>query len=54
MKKIVATFLVDEDVLIEKYTEYHDIDDFSDALTAEFEVMEENGVILDDWRQQND
>ena len=50
MKKVVATFLVDEDVLIENYKEYYEIDNFSDALRAEFEVMEENGVILDDWK----
>ena len=54
MKKIVATFLVDEEVLIEKYKEYHDIDDFSDALTAELEVMEENGVVLDDWKVEKE
>ena len=54
MKKVVATFFVDEDVLIEKYKEYHDIDDFSDALRAEFEVMEENGVTLDDWKVEKE
>ena len=54
MKKVVATFLVDEEVLIEKYKEYHDMDDFSDALTAEFEVMEENGVVLDDWKVEKE
>ena len=50
MKKVIATFFVDEDLLIEKYMEYYDMDDFGDALTAEFEVMEENGVVLDDWK----
>ena len=54
MKKVIATFLVDEDVLIEKYKEYYEMDDFSDALTAEFEVMEENGVILDDWKVEKE
>ena len=54
MKKVVATFFVDEEVLIEKYKEYHDMDDFSDALTSEFEVMEENGVVLDDWKVEKE
>lgn len=52
MRKITATFSVDEALLIEKYKEYYDIDDFGDALTAEFEVMEENGVSLVDWREE--
>ena len=50
MKKVTATFYVDEEILIEKYKEYYDMDDFHDALRAEFEVMEENGVVLDDWK----
>ncbi len=50
MKKIVATLLVDEDVLIEKYKEYWDIDNFRDALTGELGVMEENGVSVLDWK----
>ena len=54
MKKVVATFFVDEEILIENYKEYHDMDDFSDVLTAEFEVMEENGVILDDWKVEKE
>ena len=52
MKKVTATFSVDEDVLIEKYNEYYGITDFSDALRGEFEVMEENGVSLIDWREE--
>lgn len=54
MKKVTATFLVDEDVLIEKYKEYYDVDNFSDALTGEFEVMKENGVKLLDWNIEKD
>lgn len=54
MKKITATFLVDEDVLIKKYKEYYGIDNFSDALTSELEVMEENGVVLDDWKVEKE
>ena len=54
MKKVVATFYVDEDVLIEKYKEYYDIDNFHDALRSEFEVMEENGVVLDDWKVEKE
>ena len=50
MKKVVATLLVDEDILIEKYKEYWGIDNFQDALTGELEVMEENGVSMIDWK----
>ena len=50
MKKVIATFFIDEDRLIENYKEYHDIDDFHDALNAELTIMEENGIILDDWK----
>lgn len=53
MKKVIATFYVDEDVLIENYTEYYGIDDFSDALNSEFTIMEEYGVVLDDWKIEN-
>ena len=50
MKKVVATFIIDEDILIENYKEYYGIDDFSDALRTEFTIMEEYGVVLDDWK----
>ena len=50
MKKVMATFWVDEELLVEKYKEYYDTDNFGDALTGEFEVMEENGVTLLDWK----
>ena len=54
MKKVTATFYVDEEILIEKYKEYYDMDDFHDSLRAEFEVMEENGVVLDDWKVEKE
>ena len=50
MKKILAAFLVDEELLIEKYKEYYDIDNFGDALKCELRVMEENGVKLLDCK----
>lgn len=50
MIKILATFLVDEDRLREAYRELG-IEDFSDLLNAEFGVMEENGVAMDDWKK---
>ena len=50
MKKIVATLLVDEDVLIENYKEYYGIYNFQDALNSELGVMAENGVSLLDWK----
>lgn len=54
MKKIVVTFLVDEEVLKKAYCQYMDIDEdeysFSDALNSEFTCMEENGIGLFDWK----
>lgn len=50
MKKVIAEFLVDEELLIDMYTEVHDIDDFSDALNSEFGVMEEYGITCLDWK----
>lgn len=50
MVKILATFLVDEERLLAAYKELG-IEGFSDSLNAEFEVMEENGVALDDWKK---
>lgn len=54
MKKVVVTFLVDEDVLKEAYCQYMDIDEgdysFADALNSELTCMEENGVGLFDWK----
>ena len=50
MKKVIAEFFVDEERLLEMYQEIHDIDDFSDALTSEFEVMEEYGITCWDWK----
>lgn len=50
MKKVIAEFLVDEERLVDMYTEVHDIDDFSDALNSEFGVMEEYGIKCMDWK----
>jgi hypothetical protein len=50
MIKILATFLVDEDRLEKTYRDLG-IEGFSDSLNAEFGVMEENGVSLDDWKK---
>ena len=50
MKKVIAEFFVDEEILLDMYKEIHDIDDFSDALNSEFGVMEEYGIDCWDWK----
>lgn len=52
MRKITATFLVDEDRLVSAYKDC-EINNLHDALNAEVGVMEENGVKLLDWKIEN-
>ena len=54
MKKVIAEFLVDEERLIDMYTEVHDIDNFSNAISSEFGVMEEYGIKCLDWKVQKE
>lgn len=50
MKKVIAEFLIDEEVLIDGYNEMYGIDNLHDALNGEFGVMEEYGIECLDWK----
>ena len=50
MKKVIAEFLIDDEVLIDGYNEMYGIDNFHDALNGEFGVMEEYGIECLDWK----
>lgn len=54
MKLVTATFLVDEEKLLNAYQDRYDdennIDNFHDALNTEFGWVEESGIYLQDWK----
>jgi hypothetical protein len=54
MKLVTATFLVDEEKLLNAYKDRYDdennIDNFHDALNTEFGWVEESGIYLQDWK----
>lgn len=53
LKKVVATFLVDEEKLLSFYDGLGGIDNLHDALNSEFGWLEESGISMDDWRVVN-
>lgn len=50
MKKVIAEFLVDDEILIDAYEEMYGIENFHDAFNSELSIMEEYGVECLDWK----
>ena len=51
MKKVIITALVDEERLIDVYSNFlNERVSFGDALLSELNVMKENGISILDWK----
>lgn len=49
-KKVTATFLVNEEILMSMCHETCGIENFHDALNSEFGWLEESGIQMLDWK----